>query len=70
MEANGHWALEAEDGQELGGAGISARLRDFGRFGLLVMEDGEAFSGVGSCRPAGAISPASPTARQAQGLQR
>jgi CubicO group peptidase (beta-lactamase class C family) len=45
MEANGLWALEAEDGQELGGAGISARLRDFGRFGLLVMEDGEAFSG-------------------------
>jgi CubicO group peptidase (beta-lactamase class C family) len=45
MEANGYWALEAEDGQELGGAGISARLRDVGRFGLLVMEDGEAFSG-------------------------
>ena len=45
MEANGYWALEAEDGQELGGAGISTRLRDVGRFGLLVMEDGEAFSG-------------------------
>jgi CubicO group peptidase (beta-lactamase class C family) len=45
MEANGYWALEAEDGQELGGAGISACLRDVGRFGLLVMEDGEAFSG-------------------------
>jgi hypothetical protein len=36
--------MEAEDGQELGGGGISARLRDIGRFGLLVMEDGEAFS--------------------------
>jgi CubicO group peptidase (beta-lactamase class C family) len=43
MEANGYWALDAEDGQELGGFGISARLRDVGRFGL-VMEDGEAFS--------------------------
>jgi CubicO group peptidase (beta-lactamase class C family) len=45
MEANGYWALDADGGQELGGAGVSARLRDLGRFGLLVLEDGEAFSG-------------------------
>jgi CubicO group peptidase (beta-lactamase class C family) len=45
MEADGYWALEASGGQELGGAGVSARLRDVGRFGLLVLEDGEAFSG-------------------------
>jgi CubicO group peptidase (beta-lactamase class C family) len=45
MEADGYWMLEAEGGQELGGFGVSARLRDFGRFGLLVLEDGEAFSG-------------------------
>jgi CubicO group peptidase (beta-lactamase class C family) len=45
MEADGYWALEADGGQELGGFGVSARLRDFGRFGLLVLEDGEAFSG-------------------------
>jgi CubicO group peptidase (beta-lactamase class C family) len=45
MEADGYWALEAEDGQELGGAGVSARLRDVGRFGQLVLEDGAAFSG-------------------------
>ena len=45
MEANGYWQLEAEDGLELGGAGVSARLRDVGRFGQLVLEDGEAFSG-------------------------
>jgi CubicO group peptidase (beta-lactamase class C family) len=45
MEANGYWALDAEGGLELGGTGVSARLRDVGRFGLLVMEDGEAFSG-------------------------
>ena len=45
MEADGHWQLESEDGLELGGSGVSARLRDVGRFGQLVLEDGEAFSG-------------------------
>lgn len=45
MEADGYWQLESEDGLELGGLGVSARLRDFGRFGQLVLEDGEAFSG-------------------------
>jgi len=45
MEANGYWALDAEGGLELGGAGVSARLRDVGRFGQLVLEDGEAFNG-------------------------
>jgi CubicO group peptidase (beta-lactamase class C family) len=61
MEASGYWALEADEGQEPGGFGLSACLRDIGRFGLLVLEDGEAFTG-GCCRPAGAISPASRTA--------
>ena len=45
MEADAHWQLESEDGLELGGLGVSARLRDFGRFGQLVLEDGEAFNG-------------------------
>ena len=45
MEADGYWALEAEGGRELGGAGVGARLRDLGRFGQLVLEDGEAFNG-------------------------
>jgi CubicO group peptidase (beta-lactamase class C family) len=45
MEADGYWALEADGGLELAGFGVSARLRDFGRFGQLVLEDGEAFSG-------------------------
>ena len=45
MEADGYWQLESEGGLELGGLGVSARLRDFGRFGQLVLEDGEAFSG-------------------------
>ena len=45
MEADGHWQLESEDGLELGGLGVSARLRDMGRFGLLMLEDGEARDG-------------------------
>ena len=45
MEADGYWQLESDDGLELGSHGVSARLRDFGRFGQLVLEDGEAFSG-------------------------
>jgi CubicO group peptidase (beta-lactamase class C family) len=52
MEADGHWQLESEDGLELGGLGVSARLRDVGRFGQLVLEDGEAFGG-GRVLPAG-----------------
>jgi CubicO group peptidase (beta-lactamase class C family) len=45
MEADAHWQLESEGGLEMGGLGVSARLRDIGRFGLLVLDDGEAFIG-------------------------
>jgi CubicO group peptidase (beta-lactamase class C family) len=45
MEADAYWVLESEDGLEWGGFGVSACLRDMGRFGQLVLEDGEAFSG-------------------------
>ena len=45
MEADGHWQLESEDGLELGGLGVSARLRDVARFGQLILEDGEAWGG-------------------------
>jgi CubicO group peptidase (beta-lactamase class C family) len=45
MEADAGWQLESEDGLELAGMGVSARLRDMGRFGLLVLEEGEAFNG-------------------------
>ncbi len=45
MEADAHWQLESEGGLELGGLGVSARLRDIGRFGQLVLDDGEAFNG-------------------------
>lgn len=40
MEADAHWQLDAKDGLEMGGLGVSARLRDVGRFGLFVLEDG------------------------------
>jgi CubicO group peptidase (beta-lactamase class C family) len=45
MEADGSWQLESEGGLELGGFGISARLRDIGRLGQLVLEDGQSFNG-------------------------
>jgi CubicO group peptidase (beta-lactamase class C family) len=45
LEADGSWLLESDGGLEMGGFGVSARLRDVGRFGQLVLEDGEAFSG-------------------------
>jgi CubicO group peptidase (beta-lactamase class C family) len=45
MEADAHWLLEAEGGMEVGGFGVGACLRDMGRFGLLVLDDGAAFSG-------------------------
>lgn len=45
MEADGYWQLESEGGLELGGLGVSARLRDYGRFGQFVLEDGVAPGG-------------------------
>lgn len=42
MEADGYWQLESKDGLELAGLGVSARLRDYGRFGQFVLEDGVA----------------------------
>ena len=40
MEADGYWQLESKEGLELAGLGVSARLRDFGRFGQFILEDG------------------------------
>ena len=45
MEDDAHWQLESEGGLEMGGLGVSARLRDVGRLGMLMLEDGEAFNG-------------------------
>jgi CubicO group peptidase (beta-lactamase class C family) len=40
MESDTTWWLESADGMGLGGGGLSATLRDFGRVGLLVLADG------------------------------
>jgi len=40
MEADATWWLESPQGLEVAGAGISATLRDYGRFGLFLLEDG------------------------------
>lgn len=40
MEADASWWLEAPDGLEVAGSGISASLRDYARFGLFIMNDG------------------------------
>lgn len=42
MEADANWWLESPDGIEIGGSGFSATLRDYGRFGLFVLNDGVA----------------------------
>jgi CubicO group peptidase (beta-lactamase class C family) len=42
MEADATWWLESPDGLEIGGSGLSATLRDYGRFGLFLMNDGVA----------------------------
>jgi CubicO group peptidase (beta-lactamase class C family) len=40
MEADATWWLESPEGLEVAGSGISASLRDYGRFGLFIMNDG------------------------------
>lgn len=40
MEADANWWLDSPDGLEVGGSGLSARLRDYARFGLFLLEDG------------------------------
>jgi len=40
MEADANWWLEAPDGLEVGGSGLSATLRDYARFGLFLLHDG------------------------------
>ncbi len=40
MEADANWWLESPDGIEIGGSGFSATLRDYGRFGLFVLNGG------------------------------
>jgi CubicO group peptidase (beta-lactamase class C family) len=45
MESDATWWLESPDGQEIGGSGLSATLRDYGRFGLFVMNHGTVAGG-------------------------
>lgn len=40
MEQDATWWLDAPDGMGLAGTGLGATLRDYGRFGLLVQQDG------------------------------
>ena len=40
MEADATWWLDSPDGIEIGGSGISATLRDYGRFGLFMLSGG------------------------------
>ncbi|WP_211316806.1 serine hydrolase domain-containing protein [Arenicella xantha] len=40
MESDSHWWLESPGGLEIAGSGITATLRDYGRFGLFMMNDG------------------------------
>ena len=42
MESDATWWLESPGGQEIGGSGLSATLRDYGRFGLFLMNGGVA----------------------------
>ena len=42
MAADANWWLDAPDGVEIGGSGISATLEDYGRFGLFLLADGVA----------------------------
>ncbi|MDB6000678.1 MAG: class beta-lactamase-related serine hydrolase, partial [Rhizobacter sp.] len=56
MEAEANWWLDSPDGVEIGGSGISATLRDYGRFGLFIMNDG--FIGSEQVVPAGWVAEA------------
>ena len=42
MEADANWWLESPGGIEIGGSGFSATLRDYGRFGQFLLNDGMA----------------------------
>lgn len=40
MESDAYWLLESPDGMEFGGGNISMTLRDYGRFGMFILNDG------------------------------
>jgi hypothetical protein len=57
MEADANWWLDSPNGTEIGGSGFSATLRDYGRFGLFVLNDGVV--GSDSILPSGWVAEAS-----------
>ena len=57
MESDATWWLDSPDGVEIGGSGISATLRDFGRFGQFFLENGTI--GGSSILPEGWVKEAS-----------
>ena len=56
MEADANWWLDSPDGVEIGGSGFSATLRDYGRFGMFMLNDGVA--GTDSILPTGWLAEA------------
>ena len=40
METDAEWWLDSPDGTEIGGSGVSATLRDYGRFGQFILDNG------------------------------
>lgn len=56
MEHEANWWLDSPDGIEIGGSGISATLRDYGRFGLFLLANGVA--NEDSVLPAGWVTEA------------
>ncbi len=56
MESDATWWLDSPDGVEIGGSGFSATLRDYGRFGLFMLQGGGA--GGDSILPRGWIDEA------------
>lgn len=56
MEADAKWWLDSANGHEIGGSGISATLRDYGRFGQFMLDNGMA--GGKSVLPDGWVSEA------------
>ncbi|MDR5905734.1 serine hydrolase domain-containing protein [Franzmannia qiaohouensis] len=45
MEHDAAWWLDGEDGQEIGGSGLLATLRDYARFGQFFLDEGQANDG-------------------------
>lgn len=56
MQDEARWWLDAPDGAEIGGSGISATLRDYARFGQFILEEG--VTARGTMLPSGWVAEA------------